>query len=81
MNVELAKISGAALAAMRREMSLTQTQLAAKLECPQSVISKIERGERSLKVYEQYAYAEALGIPVAILVSRVGSALKSASNK
>ena len=42
---------------------------------PQSFVSKIETGERSLKVYEQFAYARALGISSEALVQRLESYL------
>ena len=48
-----------------------------KLRVPQSFISKVETGERSLRVYEQFAYAEALGITVRVLVQRLGAVLSS----
>lgn len=52
-------------------------ELAKKLRVPQSFISKVETGERSLRVYEQFAYAEALGITVGVLVQRLEAVLSS----
>lgn len=49
------------LVAKRRERELTQTALAEKLGVPQSVVSKVERGERLLDVIEFAHYVAALG--------------------
>lgn len=49
------------LVAKRRERELTQTALAEKLGVPQSVVSKVERGERLLDVIEFARYVSALG--------------------
>ena len=59
------------------EQCITQVELAKKLRVPQSFISKVETGERSLRVYEQFAYAEALGITVGVLVQRLEAVLSS----
>lgn len=73
MDIELVKQCGAALAHMRHEAGMTQKELAASLGVPQSYVSKVERGERSLKVYEQFSYARALGIPTVSFVQRLES--------
>lgn len=62
MDIEVNKSCGTCCAKLRRSAGLTQIELAAKLSVPQSHISKIENGERSLKAYEQFRYARALGI-------------------
>lgn len=64
MNVDANKVCGKCLARMRKEAGLTQVDLARTLGTPQSFISKIETGERSLRVYEQFEYAEALGLSI-----------------
>lgn len=46
------------------------------MRVPQSLISKIETGERSLKVYEQFAYAEALNMDVHAFVGELDCALR-----
>ena len=62
---------GRALRCVREERGLTQVELAASLGKPQSFISKIESGERSLHVYELFSYAEALGMDAQELVGRL----------
>lgn len=62
MNVNANKVCGRCLARMRKASGLTQVGLAKKLGLPQSFVSKVETGERCLRVYEQFSYAKALGI-------------------
>ncbi len=45
----------------RKAADVTQAQLAARLDKPQSYVSKVERGERRLDVIEFCQLAEALG--------------------
>ena len=71
MNVDANRTCGKCLSQIRREQGITQVELAKKLRVPKSFISKVETGERSLRVYEQFAYAEALGIAVGVLVQRL----------
>lgn len=75
MNVDANKTCGKCLSQIRREQGITQVELAKRLGMPQSFVSKIETGERSLKVYEQFAYARALGISSEALVQRLESYL------
>lgn len=75
MNVDANKTCGKCLSQIRREQGITQVELAKKLGVPQSFVSKIETGERSLKVYEQFAYAGALGISAEALVKKLESLL------
>ncbi len=77
MNVDANRTCGKCLSQIRREQGITQVELAKKLRVPQSFISKVETGERSLRVYEQFAYAEALGITVGVLVQRLEAVLSS----
>jgi transcriptional regulator with XRE-family HTH domain len=52
----------------RQTASLTQVQLAALLDRPQSFVSKYERGERRLDVIEFLEVAAALGVdPLAFI--------------
>ncbi len=46
----------------RKELAMTQQQLADKLEKPQSYIAKIEKYERKLDVMEFIEFCEALDI-------------------
>lgn len=77
MNVDANRTCGKCLSQIRREQGITRVELAKKLRVPQSFISKVETGERSLRVYEQFAYAEALGITVGVLVQRLEAVLSS----
>lgn len=49
------------LVAKRHESKLTQSALAEQLAVPQSLVSKVERGERLLNVIEFAEYITALG--------------------
>ena len=56
------------LCAVRRQAGITQSELATRLDRPQSYVSKFERGERRLDVIEFGDVAKALGIdPVRFL--------------
>ena len=77
MNVDANRTCGKCLSQIRREQGITQVELAKKLGVPQSFISKVETGERSLRVYEQFAYAESLGITIEVLVHKLGAVLNS----
>ena len=67
--------AGDALRTLREDVGLTQEQLARKLGVPQSMISKLEHGERRLKVDEAFAYADALGIFSETLFAQVSKAV------
>lgn len=75
MDVALNKKCGIALANMRKDNGLTQIELAKRLNKPQSFVSKIETGERSLRLYEQFSYANALGLPISEFCSNLERAL------
>ena len=75
MNVDANRACGSCLSQIRRGQGITQVELAKRLRTPQSFVSKIETGERSLKVYEQFAYAEALGITPEEMITRLKEAL------
>lgn len=46
----------------RVSRGVTQAELADRLGCPQSTVSKVERGERRLAVPEFLAWTAALGV-------------------
>jgi transcriptional regulator with XRE-family HTH domain len=56
---------------IRTETGLTQVQVAARLDEPQSFVSKYESGERRLDVVELRLVAEALGTTLAKVVSKL----------
>ncbi|WP_123748188.1 helix-turn-helix domain-containing protein [Saccharothrix texasensis] len=56
---------------LREEAGLTQTQVAERLDEPQSFVSKYESGERRLDVVETQHVAEALGTTLAAVVERL----------
>ncbi len=58
------------LRTIRREREVTQAELADRLAVPQSVISKVERGERRLDLAELKAVCEALGTSVSTFCRR-----------
>ena len=78
MNVEANKVCGQILARMRLESGLTQVDLARTLGVPQSFISKVETGERALRLYEQFDYARALGIEISSFALRLEAELDDA---
>ena len=59
---------------IRTEAGLRQVDLAAKLELPQSFVSKYERGERRLDVLELEQVCESCGLTLAQFASRLGTA-------
>ena len=81
MNVDANKVCGRCLARMRQESGLTQVDIARTLGVPQSFVSKVETGERSLRLYEQFDYARALGISALALSERLQSEMNMACLK
>ena len=61
----------AVLRELRHEAGLTQVQVAAQLDVPQSFVSKYESGERRLDVVELGHVAEVLGVTVQTVLERV----------
>jgi transcriptional regulator with XRE-family HTH domain len=55
---------------LRKEAGLRQTDLAKKLEKPQSYVSKYESGERRLDLLELEQVCQALGVRPKVLVER-----------
>jgi transcriptional regulator with XRE-family HTH domain len=62
---------GAELKSMRTQVGITQVEVARRLKKPQSYVSKLESGERSLRVAEVFDYAQALGTPVNDFMGRI----------
>lgn len=54
------KVVGACLAAARRQVGITQQELAARLGKPQSFVSEYERGKRRVDVVELLVIARTL---------------------
>jgi ribosome-binding protein aMBF1 (putative translation factor) len=57
---------------LRQEAGLTQVQVAAALDVPQSFVSKYESGERRLDVIELGHVARALGFTLRDVLERLG---------
>jgi len=55
---------------LRKEAEMRQVDLAAKLNQPQSFVSKYESGERRLDVVEVEAICQAIGISLATFARR-----------
>lgn len=70
-STELFRPVGARLAELRKELGLTQIELARRLKCPQSYVSKLERAERRLDLLDLAAIAQATGVPLEALASRL----------
>jgi transcriptional regulator with XRE-family HTH domain len=64
----------AVLRSLRREAGLTQVQVAAALDVPQSFVSKYESGERRLDVVELGHVAQALGVTLREVLERLEEA-------
>lgn len=62
-----------ALVEVRRELGVTQDELAARMGKPQSFVSKSERRQRRIDVVEFIAIAEALGQDPSALLRRLGA--------
>lgn len=75
MDIDATEKIGRTLRKLRSERKLTQTAVASELNKHQSYVSKIEMGEKSLHLYEVFAYADALDVPCSRLLSDVEHAL------
>lgn len=60
----------AVIVATRKDLSITQRELARRLGKPQSYVSKFEAGERRLDVVEFTEIAKALRVDAEVLFSR-----------
>ena len=54
---------------LRIEAGLTQIELAEQIGCTQSELSRIEKGQRTLKVDRLLRLAKALGVPPTTLLN------------
>ncbi|MEC7795457.1 MAG: helix-turn-helix transcriptional regulator [Pseudomonadota bacterium] len=61
------------LAAERKRAGLTQADLASRLHCHQSLIARIESGERRIDVVELIILARAIGVSPEELTTRVSA--------
>lgn len=75
MDVAKAKSLGKSFRKLRKQRGLSQVELAARLDRPQSFISKVESGERQVRLVEIYDFSDALETPVIDLVKMVEVAL------
>lgn len=80
MDIEANKKIGNVLRELRKERGLRQTYVAEKLGKPQSYVSKIESGEKSLHLYEVFDYADAIQAPRARLLGNIELALTGKSD-
>lgn len=64
-----------ALVQARRAAGLSQAALAGKLKCQQSLIARIESGERRIDVVELVVLARALGVDPGEVVAKVAGAV------
>ena len=62
----------------RTEAGVTQSELAAMLQVPQSRVSDYERGERRLDLLELRAYCDALNLPLPDFITRLEAMLTEA---
>jgi transcriptional regulator with XRE-family HTH domain len=62
---------GFRLAEVREERSLTQRELAAKVNLSRSYVSKLETAERRLDILDLARLAEALDMPIEVLLWRL----------
>lgn len=71
MDVRSNTAIGKCLQALRAKSGFTQAELAKRLGKPQSYISKIEMGERSLRLHELFPYSRALGLSPAEIIAEI----------
>lgn len=77
MDIERDRVIGKTLKMLRQERGLTQCEVAHYLGRNQSIISKLEMGERALPLIETWFYAEALGVEPALLIQLSYEALSA----
>lgn len=78
MDVKRNKVVGSVLRQLRQEGGLTQVQVAERLGRTQSMVSKVEAGERALPFVETWFYAEAIGADPLALFQQSHEALEKA---
>jgi transcriptional regulator with XRE-family HTH domain len=66
----------ALLRQLRRDAGLRQEDLAARLDLPQSFVSKYESGERRLDILEIRRVCMAIGISLQEFIAKLESSLK-----
>lgn len=71
MDVAANKKIGKKLKELRKKRGLKQNVVAERLKKPQSYISKLESGEKSLHVYEVFSYADAINTPRGELLGEI----------
>lgn len=57
-----------AITETRKRSGLTQAGLAERLRCHQSLVARIESGERRIDVVEMVVLARAIGVPAQVLL-------------
>lgn len=77
IDAEQYKVVGACLAVARRQASLNQQELAARLGKPQSFVSEYERGQRRVDVIELFVIARALGADPLNLFAEIAGSVKA----
>lgn len=75
----LEEVIGANIAKYRKAAGLTQAALAEKIEVSTTFISRVERGQKRMKVETLYATAKALNVSVDALLSTDSSAAQLAN--
>lgn len=75
----LEKIMGANIAKYREAARLTQAALAEKIGISTAFVSRVERGQKKMKVETLYATAKALNVSVDALLSTDSSAAQLAN--
>lgn len=78
MDVKRNKVVGGVLRHLRQESGLTQVQVAERLGRTQSMVSKVEAGERALPFVETWFYADAIGTDPLTLFQESRDALENA---
>jgi len=73
------KIVGQTLAQIRRRMGLRQSDVAARLDKPQSFVSAYEAGQRRIDVLELVRISAALGVDVRVVFTEIVSACEASS--
>lgn len=68
-----------ALVSARQSANLTQQELAKRLKCHQSMIARIESGERRIDVVELVKICSALGISANQIFDKIRAAVDPAS--
>ncbi len=66
---------------LRKQRGLTQSELASLCKMPQSYVSKLERGKRSLYMHEVFAYADALKMDPNVLFKKLVHHIASQASK